>query len=533
VPAASARAGADAGAAAAGATFAAAVAERYRPLRRFRKLASLWSVRLPAEARLQSCLLEFGERVALTAGGGGGGGGGDDGDGSGGGAKGGAARGGTDFERKFAALQRAARADEELARRAAVERERGLMEQMADAKAGVSGSSLGLFVGLQSEELRRAADEYRAKEEELRALAESGGLMAVRARPRRRREVARECVRAACPRPPRHRPFFPLPPQNTKMGRAAAHARKLAALQSRLDGAGEARAGAAAAREAAAGEDAAARAALAKAAKYNARAEARIAELDASVAALPPEAKAQLRALFERYSRAEAVKADEAAFKASCASHLDDLRARAARLAAEAASGDAARALADMAAAHGEAAGRLDRARAAVAARTREADRLARLIDDVPSRAELSQYEKRFVELYDEVTEKLDETRKYFAAYNTLARKKEYLGKEEALVASMLANFSALASRGQRQSYLDQCAAFTATMEESLAKQGAQLDARRRARDARAADVQRLVDLQRAYYKAVKDFQDECKQNEALAADAARRKQAAAAAAAE
>jgi hypothetical protein len=52
------------------------------------------------------------------------------------------------------------------------------------------------------------------------------------------------------------------------------------------------------------------------------------------------------------------------------------------------------------------------------------------------------------------------------------------------------------------------------------------------ARDARAADVQRLVDLQRAYYKAVKDFQDECKQNEALAADAARRKQAAAAAAA-
>jgi hypothetical protein len=62
-----------------------------------------------------------------------------------------AARGGSDFERKFAALQRAARAEEETARRAAVERERGMLDQMADAKVGVSGSSLGLFVGMQSE----------------------------------------------------------------------------------------------------------------------------------------------------------------------------------------------------------------------------------------------------------------------------------------------------------------------------------------------------------------------------------------------
>ena len=45
-------------------------------------------------------------------------------------------------------------------------RERGLLDQMADVKAGVSGSSLGLFVGMQSEELRRAAEEYRVKEEE-------------------------------------------------------------------------------------------------------------------------------------------------------------------------------------------------------------------------------------------------------------------------------------------------------------------------------------------------------------------------------
>jgi len=41
----------------------------------------------------------------------------------------------------------------------------------------------GAFVGLAGEEMRRAAEEYRLKEEELRALAESGDLLAVRQRP--------------------------------------------------------------------------------------------------------------------------------------------------------------------------------------------------------------------------------------------------------------------------------------------------------------------------------------------------------------
>lgn len=168
-----------------GTEYAASVEQRYQPQRRYRKLASLWSMQLNATARVQSCLLEFGERTSIKA------------------ANaatpeeeaaaaaaaaagGKTQRGGTgtDFERKFAALQRAAKAEEEEARKQAMEREKGLLQQMAEAATGaksnaVSTSSLGAFVDLQSEELRRAAEEYRIKEEELRALAESGGLLAV------------------------------------------------------------------------------------------------------------------------------------------------------------------------------------------------------------------------------------------------------------------------------------------------------------------------------------------------------------------
>jgi len=81
----------------------------------------------------------------------------------------------------------------------------------------------------------------------------------------------------------------------------------------------------------------------------------------------------------------------------------------------------------------------------------------------------------------------------------------------------------ALQNKAQRQSYLDQCQAFIGTIEESLAKQAAAVDAKRAVRDGKAGELQRLVDAQRAYYKAVKEFQEECDRNEALSAAVARR----------
>lgn len=87
----------------------------------------------------------------------------------------------------------------------------------------------------------------------------------------------------------------------------------------------------------------------------------------------------------------------------------------------------------------------------------------------------------------------------------------------------MLSNFPALKSRSQRQQYLDQCQNFIRMMEDSLGKQNAVLDAKRKIRDGRAQEVQRLVDLQRAYFKAVKEFQDVIRKNDALSAEIARR----------
>jgi len=59
---------------------------------------------------------------------------------------------------------------------------------------------------------------------------------------------------------------------------------------------------------------------------------------------------------------------------------------------------------------------------------------VAREIDDVPTRTELIQYERRFEELYQEIESTLEETRKYFDKYNVQVRIKNYLQKEVELL---------------------------------------------------------------------------------------------------
>jgi hypothetical protein len=76
-------------------------------------------------------------------------------------------------------------------------------------------------------------------------------------------------------------------------------------------------------------------------------------------------------------------------------------------------------------------------ARGAVAKRTRAVQLLARKLDDIPTRAELVQYERRFAELYGAVQSKLSETRRHFDAFNVLADTRRFLAKEISLLNSL------------------------------------------------------------------------------------------------
>ncbi|KAH0621344.1 hypothetical protein JD844_022515 [Phrynosoma platyrhinos] len=98
---------------------------------------------------------------------------------------------------------------------------------------------------------------------------------------------------------------------------------------------------------------------------------------------------------------------------------------------------------------------KLQKIRLLLARRNREIAILQRKIDEVPSRAELTQYQKRFIELYGQVSATHKETKQFFTLYNTLDDKKVYLEKEHSLLFGVY-SFRAMASSGARDQFLRQ-----------------------------------------------------------------------------
>lgn len=72
---------------------------------------------------------------------------------------------------------------------------------------------------------------------------------------------------------------------------------------------------------------------------------------------------------------------------------------------------------------------------------TRTTAALQRQLDDVPGRAELAQYQRRFLELYSQVAAKHKETKQFYTLYNTLSDTKLYMEKELTLLDSILENY--------------------------------------------------------------------------------------------
>ena len=82
---------------------------------------------------------------------------------------------------------------------------------------------------------------------------------------------------------------------------------------------------------------------------------------------------------------------------------------------------------------------------------------LKRKIDDVASRAELVQYERRFVVLYEQIASNLEETRRYYTKYNTLTDTPKFLTKEISILNSISSKYSAVsASETHKGAFLSQ-----------------------------------------------------------------------------
>uniref|UniRef100_A0A672IHL2 Coiled-coil domain-containing protein 93 n=1 Tax=Salarias fasciatus TaxID=181472 RepID=A0A672IHL2_SALFA len=160
---------------------------------------------------------------------------------------------------------------------------------------------------------------------------------------------------------------------------------------------------------------------------------------------------------------------------------------------------------------------KLQKIRLLMARRNREIAILQRKIDEVPSRAELTQYQKRFIELYSHVSATHKETKQFFTLYNTLDDKKVYLEKEVNLLNSIHDNFQqAMASSAAKEQFLRQMEQIVEGIKHSRIKMEKKKQENKMRRDQLNDEYLELLDKQRLYFKTVKDFKEECRKNEML-----------------
>jgi hypothetical protein len=142
---------------------------------------------------------------------------------------------------------------------------------------------------------------------------------------------------------------------------------------------------------------------------------------------------------------------------------------------------------------------------------------LSRSIDEVPSRAELLQYEKRFMELYDLVASKLQENKKVVEQYNVLEQTLSFLQKQTSLLNSIQEAFPIAVKTSQgKENFLNSVTSILDGVRKSKSKVSKDLATEVLAFELLNTKYSEIVEIERQYFKLLKDFQDECVKNERL-----------------
>lgn len=211
----------------------------------------------------------------------------------------------------------------------------------------------------------------------------------------------------------------------------------------------------------------------------------------------------------------ETAKRREKDFKESCKRQRDELQKELKEVAVV----DDTERLAEIEAMHAKVMAKDGRLRRQVAVASRKLASTARLIDDVPTRTELVQYERRFNELYAQVATKLDETRKYYELYNSLDEIVKIHKKEVSILNSIIDNYQqAMRSKTDKQTFLTQLDEMNAGLRKQLTTKKSALQAATDKYQTSAARHQHLLDQHRNYHTAVKEFHDACQKNDLLLA---------------
>uniref|UniRef100_A0A158Q8J2 Coiled-coil domain-containing protein 93 n=1 Tax=Elaeophora elaphi TaxID=1147741 RepID=A0A158Q8J2_9BILA len=131
-----------------------------------------------------------------------------------------------------------------------------------------------------------------------------------------------------------------------------------------------------------------------------------------------------------------------------------------------------------------------------------------RLLDNIPAQIEISQYQRRIIELYNQMASKHRETKQFYILHNTLVDIKTFMKKE----IDMLNNIDDVQDLTSKQSYKD---SFVENLQKILKGVDTSLDkvsVKQKELQARRnklyGEHQYLLEKERLYYKTVDDFKN-------------------------
>ncbi|XP_045476300.1 coiled-coil domain-containing protein 93 [Harmonia axyridis] len=152
-----------------------------------------------------------------------------------------------------------------------------------------------------------------------------------------------------------------------------------------------------------------------------------------------------------------------------------------------------------------------------VAKKNRAISTLQRRIDEIPSRPELSQYQKRFIELYNQISAKHKETKQYYSLYNTLEDTRQYMKKELSLLNSVIDNYpEAMRSKEGKEEFLQQFSNILEGIKQSKLKLEQRLLQEKKKRDEMSDSLHGYIELNRKYANAIKELKMEFQKNEEI-----------------
>ncbi|KAH6783731.1 hypothetical protein C2S52_008690 [Perilla frutescens var. hirtella] len=162
---------------------------------------------------------------------------------------------------------------------------------------------------------------------------------------------------------------------------------------------------------------------------------------------------------------------------------------------------------------------RLESAKKELATKLRSIVSLKRQFDEVPSQAELIQYELRLSELNTQIQKKLRQTRKHYDTYNALLEIKDVMLKETSLLNSISLQFqNAITSADGRIKLTNSLEGILNGTQQKLEKVQLTLESEQKSCDTIKEKYTTAISEQRRSSSLLKLFQEECARNERLRA---------------